>query len=175
MPAGFTLSFAERLHEHGALSVAEARDGEIIASGQAVVARGDTHLVVRRAPSGWRVLYTDQRPVNRHCPSVDVLFDSVAAVAGPRAVGILLTGMGKDGARGRVRAPTYEIDKGGRKYKRIVTINEAGHRSVWGFIQIETGDIFKASGWKAPAKHVRGNIATGVYGRHYNHFGPRYL
>ena len=85
------------------------------------------------------------------------------------------TGFSKDGAHGRVRAPTYEIDKGGRKYKRIVTVVDGCHQSVWGFIEVETGDIYKAAGWKGPAKHVRGNIATGVYGRHYNHFGPRYL
>ncbi len=73
-----------------------------------------------------------------------------------------------------INMPSYEIDKGGRKYKRIVTESHS-QKSVWGFIEVETGDIYKAAGWKGPAKHVRGNIATGVYGRHYNHFGPRYL
>jgi two-component system, chemotaxis family, protein-glutamate methylesterase/glutaminase len=100
MPAGFTQSFAARLNSRSAMAVTEAVDGETLGPGRAVVARGDTHLVVRPAASGWRVQYTDQRPVNRHCPSVDVLFESVATIGRQRAVGLLLTGMGSDGARG---------------------------------------------------------------------------
>jgi two-component system, chemotaxis family, protein-glutamate methylesterase/glutaminase len=100
MPAGFTQSFAQRLNGHSAMAVTEAVDGETLGPGRAVIARGDTHLVVRPAANGWRVHYTHQRPVNRHCPSVDVLFESVAKIGRQRAVGLLLTGMGSDGARG---------------------------------------------------------------------------
>jgi two-component system chemotaxis response regulator CheB len=100
MPAGFTQSFALRLNGQSAMAVTEAVDGENLGPGRAVIARGDTHLVVRPAANGWLVHYTHQRPVNRHCPSVDVLFESVATVARQQAVGILLTGMGSDGARG---------------------------------------------------------------------------
>jgi two-component system, chemotaxis family, protein-glutamate methylesterase/glutaminase len=103
MPAGFTQSFAMRLNSHSAMAVTEAIDREVLRPGHAVIARGDTHLVVRPTGNGWRVQYTDQHPVNRHCPSVDVLFNSVAAVAQHQAVGILLTGMGSDGARGLLR------------------------------------------------------------------------
>ena len=103
MPASFTPSFAQRLDQYSDLSVTEARDGETIGPGRAVLARGDTHLIVRRAGADWRVRYTHQQLVNRHCPSVDVLFDSVATAAGRVAVGILLTGMGDDGARGLFR------------------------------------------------------------------------
>lgn len=99
MPAGFTRSFAQRLDRLSRIAVAEAGDGEPLVPGRALIARGDTHLVIQNA-GGWCVRYTHQAPVNRHCPSVDVLFRSVAAVAGPRAVGALLTGMGADGARG---------------------------------------------------------------------------
>jgi two-component system chemotaxis response regulator CheB len=102
MPAGFTRSFAERLNGLSPMQVAEARDGEPLRAGGALLARGDTHLVVRAAGPDWVVRYTHQQPVNRHCPSVDVLFESAAAF-GKRAVGVLLTGMGADGARGLLR------------------------------------------------------------------------
>jgi len=100
MPAGFTRSFAERLDAYSPLRVTEAVDGEVVTVGRAVVARGDTHLEVRRAENGWRVRYTHQTPVNNHCPAVDVLFESVAQTARAAGVGLLLTGMGRDGARG---------------------------------------------------------------------------
>ncbi len=103
MPAGFTASFAMRLNANSAAAVSEARDGEMLGPGRVVIARGDTHLIVRAMGAGWCVRYTDQRPVNRHCPSVDVLFESVAAVVGTQAVGVLLTGMGEDGARGLLK------------------------------------------------------------------------
>lgn len=100
MPAGFTRNFAERLDQYSPLRVTEAVDHQALAAGMATVARGDTHLEVRRAGRGWRVVYTHQQPVNIHCPSVDVLFESAARAAGPAAIGIILTGMGSDGARG---------------------------------------------------------------------------
>jgi len=103
MPAGFTASFAERLDQFSPMLVREAAAGEALAPGRALLARGDVHLVVRRARGGWRVHYGHKELVNRHCPSVDVLFESVAAAAGPRSVGVLLTGMGDDGARGLLR------------------------------------------------------------------------
>jgi two-component system chemotaxis response regulator CheB len=102
MPAGFTQSFAQRLNSLSSVSVSEACEGDLLVPGRVLIARGDTHVVVRSLPGGWRVHYTDRLPVNRHCPSVDVLFDSAAAV-GPAAIGVLLTGMGDDGARGLCR------------------------------------------------------------------------
>ncbi len=103
MPAGFTRSFAARLDALSRLTVAEATDGQRLAPGVAVVARGDTHMIVERSAAAWRVRYTDQVPVNRHCPSVEPLFESVAEAAGSRGVGVLLTGMGADGALGLLR------------------------------------------------------------------------
>lgn len=103
MPATFTAPFAARLNSHSALTVSEGRTGQILQPGHAAVARGDTHMVLRPAKKGWRLHYTHQRPVNRHCPSVDVLFESAAEHAGPAAVGILMTGMGADGAVGLLR------------------------------------------------------------------------
>ena len=103
MPASFTASFAENLNFKTKLSVSEARDGEPLVPGRVLIARGDTHLTVDRISSGWVARYTHQQKVNRHCPSVDVLFDSAVRSAGKRAIGILLTGMGADGAQGLLR------------------------------------------------------------------------
>ncbi len=100
MPAGFTQTFAARLNDRSAVTVSEAKEGQMVGPGQAVVARGDTHLIARPNGRGWCVRYTDQQLVGRHCPSVDVLLESVAGAAGCNAVGVLMTGMGGDGARG---------------------------------------------------------------------------
>ncbi len=100
MPAGFTKSFAERLNQFSAMSVSEAIDGDILAPGRALVARGGIQMSVSRNGGRWRTAYGTDEPVNRHCPSVDVLFDSAARHAGKQAVGIILTGMGGDGAKG---------------------------------------------------------------------------
>lgn len=103
MPAGFTRSFAGRLDRFSALEVSEAVDGQPLRSGLALLARGDTQMTVERDSGGWVVRYGSREPHNRHCPSVDVLFNSVAEVAGAGGVGILLTGMGSDGAAGLLK------------------------------------------------------------------------
>ncbi|MFH1746785.1 MAG: chemotaxis-specific protein-glutamate methyltransferase CheB [Planctomycetota bacterium] len=103
MPAAFTANFAQRLDQLSELQVSEAREGDVLYPGRVLVARGDTHLIVRRMSRLVSVGYTDQLLVNRHCPSVDVLFDSVAHHFGSAAVGVLLTGMGTDGAHGLLR------------------------------------------------------------------------
>ena len=100
MPEEFTASFADRLDHYSPLAVHEARDGERLAPGVVLVARGGVQMTVGGNIGAWRVHYGTSAPVNRHCPSVDVLFDSVVRAAGRRAVGVLLTGMGADGARG---------------------------------------------------------------------------
>lgn len=100
MPAGFSARYAARLNSLGPLSVCEARDGEPLQSGHAYVAPGGLHLAVERAPgSGYIARVSEGEPVLRHRPSVDVLFRAVARVAGDRAIGIMLTGMGGDGAQ----------------------------------------------------------------------------
>ncbi|MDP9096093.1 MAG: chemotaxis response regulator protein-glutamate methylesterase [Pseudomonadota bacterium] len=96
----FTRSLAERLNRLCAASVAEAKDGEVLVPGRVYLAPGgSTHLSIRGA-SRWRCALTQGDPVNGHRPSVDVLFASAAHTAGPRAVGVILTGMGRDGADG---------------------------------------------------------------------------
>jgi two-component system, chemotaxis family, protein-glutamate methylesterase/glutaminase len=100
MPAGFTKSYAARLDGLCRISVAEARDGERILPGHAYIAPGGvSHLSVERSGANYIARLTESEPVNRHRPSVEVLFKSAARVAGPNAVGIMLTGMGADGAR----------------------------------------------------------------------------
>jgi two-component system chemotaxis response regulator CheB len=103
MPPVFTRAFAERLNPLSRLEVVEARTGDPVRAGRAYIAPGDRHLRVVAAASGLRLSVGDDEPVNLHRPSVDVLFDSVAATVGQKAVGLLLTGMGEDGARGLLR------------------------------------------------------------------------
>lgn len=100
MPPKFTTLFAERLNQSSALEVREAQDGDRLSIGVALVAAGGLHMAVKHDALGYFVQVYDAPPVNRHRPSVDVLFESVAQVAGKHAMGVILTGMGDDGARG---------------------------------------------------------------------------
>jgi two-component system chemotaxis response regulator CheB len=102
MPAAFTTEFAKRLHNDPRieLEVAEARQHEPIGAGRALVIPGDFHGLVRRSGTGYRVELVEGPPVCRHRPSVEVLFRSAAQAAGPHAAGVIMTGMGDDGAIG---------------------------------------------------------------------------
>jgi len=100
MPAKFTLNFAKRLHSMSAIEVKEAEHHDLVLPGRALVAPGGTHLLVMREGEQYYVEVLGGPLVNRHKPSVDVLFRSVAKAAGKNAVGIIMTGMGDDGARG---------------------------------------------------------------------------
>ena len=103
MPAGFTKSFANRLDSLCQISVKEAEGGERILPGHAYIAPGDKHLLLARSGANYVTHLSDGAPVNRHKPSVDVLFDSAAAFAGKNVIGVILTGMGKDGAAGMAK------------------------------------------------------------------------
>jgi two-component system, chemotaxis family, protein-glutamate methylesterase/glutaminase len=103
MPAGFTKSFANRLDTLCKISVKEAQGNERILPGHAYIAPGDKHLKVIRSGANYMTALDDGPPVNRHKPSVDVLFDSAAINVGKNATGVILTGMGKDGAAGMLR------------------------------------------------------------------------
>ena len=106
MPEGFTEMFARRLNESCALEVKEAQSGDLLLAGRALICPGNRHIKVRHMALGDVVVLTEEERVNGHRPSVDVLFRSVAQEAGPRAVAILMTGMGEDGAdaMGQVKA-----------------------------------------------------------------------
>jgi two-component system chemotaxis response regulator CheB len=99
MPAGFTKSYAKRLDGLCRIRVKEATDGERVLPGHAYIAPGGLHLSVERSGANYIARVRDGEPVNRHKPSVEVLFQSAARVVGPNAVGIMLTGMGADGAK----------------------------------------------------------------------------
>jgi two-component system chemotaxis response regulator CheB len=100
MPEQFTAAFARRLGGLCQIEVREARGGERLMPGLALIAPGGRHLLVRRSGAQYITEVRDGPAVNRHRPSVDVLFRSMASCAGANAVGIILTGMGDDGARG---------------------------------------------------------------------------
>jgi two-component system chemotaxis response regulator CheB len=100
IPAAFSKAFAERLNKIAAMAVCEAQDGEYLLPGHAYISPGDRHLLVERDGARYRCRLSDGPPVNRHRPSVDVMFRSVAQKVGPNAIGVILTGMGDDGARG---------------------------------------------------------------------------
>ncbi len=100
MPANFTGPFAERLNGLCAMEVREAKNGDSITPGVALIAPGDYHMVVRRSGARYYVEIGSGEKVSGHRPSADVLFNSVAKIAGTNAIGVILTGMGGDGARG---------------------------------------------------------------------------
>ena len=100
MPEGFTEMFAKRLDECCQLDVHEARSGDLLLAGRVLICPGNRHMMVRHMPRGDMAVLSDAPPVNGHRPSADVLFHSVAQEFGPSAVGIIMTGMGEDGAEG---------------------------------------------------------------------------
>lgn len=112
MPAGFTKSFAQRLDNLCRIAVKEAVDGERVLPGHAYIAPGSHHLLLKRSGANYMTSISDGPPVNRHRPSVEVLFRSGAECAGASTVGIMLTGMGKDGAQAMLelrQAGAYNI------------------------------------------------------------------
>lgn len=116
IPAAFSGPFAARMNRSSAMQVYEARDGQEILPGHVYIAPGDQHLLVVRKDAGFYCKLSDAPPVNRHRPSVDVMFRSLAESAGASTLAVLLTGMGADGAVGmkelqEVGAPTIAQDK----------------------------------------------------------------
>jgi two-component system chemotaxis response regulator CheB len=100
MPPQFTAAFAARLDAICAIDVAEAQNNDRVLPGRALIAPGGKHMMLKRSGAQYYVEVKEGPPVNRHCPSVDVLFRSVARCAGANALGVIMTGMGDDGARG---------------------------------------------------------------------------
>lgn len=112
MPPGFTRTFAERLNKLCAMTVKEAEGNERILPGHVFLAPGNQHLLIKRSGVNYITELSDSPPVNRHRPSVDVLFQSAALCAGGNALAAILTGMGKDGAQGMLemkRAGSYTL------------------------------------------------------------------
>jgi two-component system, chemotaxis family, protein-glutamate methylesterase/glutaminase len=116
IPAAFSKPFAERMNRCSAMAVCQAQDAQYILPGHVYIAPGDQHLLVERDGARYRCRLSSGPPVNRHRPSVDVMFRSVAQNVGPNAIGVLLTGMGDDGAKGlkemlEAGAPTIAQDE----------------------------------------------------------------
>jgi len=108
MPERFTKHFADRLDQICQIRVKEAEDGDTVIPGQALIAPGSYHMELRRSGAKYQVVTNQNPPVNRHRPSVDVMFRSVAQYAGRNSLGVILTGMGNDGAAGM-----FEMKQGG--------------------------------------------------------------
>jgi two-component system chemotaxis response regulator CheB len=100
MPEGFTDMFARRLDDSCALNVKEAQSGDLLVAGRVLICPGSRHLKVKRLPLGDIAILSDDPRVNGHRPSADVMFRSVAEEFGPQGIGVLMTGMGEDGAQG---------------------------------------------------------------------------
>lgn len=100
MPEGFTKLFADRLNDICTMEVKEAEEGDKVLQGRALVAPGGKHMILKGNSAGYWVSLTTTPPVNRHRPAVDVMFESVSQIARERSLGIILTGMGADGAKG---------------------------------------------------------------------------
>lgn len=100
MPPGFTKMYAERLNNLCRVAVKEAENGDMVERGKVLLAPGDKHMRLKRVGGVYRVECSEGEKVSGHCPSVDVLFKSVAKAAASDAVGVILTGMGSDGAKG---------------------------------------------------------------------------
>lgn len=133
IPQQFSRPFAERMNRCCAMTVREAEDGEQILNGHVYIAPGGQHLLVRRSGARYLCELSQGPPVNRHRPSVDVLFRSVAQNVGPNALGVILTGMGNDGAAGLL-----EMQAAGAK----TLAQDEATSVVWGM----PGEAVKAGG-----------------------------
>jgi len=149
IPVGFSLSFAQRMNSISAMTVCQAEDGQQVIPGHAYIAPGDKHLYIERSGARYYCRLSDGPAVNRHKPSVDVLFRSVAQNVGPNAIGVILTGMGDDGARGLMEM----------KDNGAITLAQDEKTSVvWGM----PGEAVKlgAADTQLPLEKVAGKLIT---------------
>lgn len=137
MPAGFTDSFAKRLNDISQVDVAEAKDGDVISKGKVLIAPGDYHMVIRREGGQYKVKLGTGDKVSGHRPSVDVLFNSVSKYAGANAVGVILTGMGSDGAKGLLKMRNSGSRTIGQNEKSCVVYGMPKVSNDIGAIEIE--------------------------------------
>lgn len=137
MPAGFTDSFAKRLNDISQVEVSEAKDGDIISKGKVLIAPGDYHMVIRREGGQYKVKLGTGEKVSGHRPSVDVLFNSVSKYAGSNAIGIILTGMGSDGAKGLLKMKNAGSNTIGQDEKSCVVYGMPKVANDIGAVEIE--------------------------------------
>lgn len=137
MPEKFTAAFASRLDSRCEASVVEASDGDRVLPGHVLIAPGGQHMSVRRDGAMYRVHVADGPPVNRHKPSVDVLFRSVAECAGRNAMGVIMTGMGDDGARGLKQMREAGAHTLGQDEATCVVYGMPGEAAKLGAVEME--------------------------------------
>lgn len=137
IPPVFSRMFAERLDKQTALHVKEACSGDMIERGRVLVAPGDKHMRIKRAGDRYKVECFEGEKVNGHCPSIDVLFKSVADEAGSNAVGIILTGMGSDGAKGLLAMRKRGAMTIGQDEKSCVVYGMPGVAYKMGAVEIQ--------------------------------------
>lgn len=154
MPEGFTRAFADRLNGLCEIDVKEAEHGELVQPGCAYIAPGNSHLSIVGAGKFYRVQLDDGPPVNRHRPAVDVLFRSVAKAAGKNAIGVIMTGMGADGAQGLL-----EMKKAGA----FTIAQDEASCVVFGMpkVAIEIGAVARVLPLTHIARHLLAEIADG--------------
>ena len=149
MPAGFTKMFAERLNNQTRFNVSEARTGDIIRPGCVYIAPGDKQMKVVKAGSNYQIDCYAGPKVSGHCPSVDVLFESVSTACGKNAIGVILTGMGADGAKG-----LYKMRQNG-----AITVGQDEESCiVYGMpkVAMELGGVMYQAGLKAIPEKIHG-------------------
>jgi two-component system chemotaxis response regulator CheB len=139
MPEKFTAAFAARLDTLCEAEVLEASDGDRVLPGRVLIAPGGLHMMVRRDGAQYRVRVADGPPVNRHKPSVDVLFRSVAECAGRNAMGVIMTGMGDDGARGLRQMRDADARTVGQNEATCVVYGMPGEAVKLGAVETEVG------------------------------------
>ncbi len=139
MPPGFTQMFAERLNNQTKFHVSEGKTGDVIKSGYVYIAPGDKQMKVVKVGGNYQIeCYTGPR-VSGHCPSVDVLFDSVAVSCGKNAIGVLLTGMGADGAKGLTKMRQYGATTIGQDEESCIVYGMPKVAKELGGVQYEVG------------------------------------
>jgi two-component system, chemotaxis family, protein-glutamate methylesterase/glutaminase len=143
LPAGYTRSFARRLNGNSLLTVIEAEGGEYLQPGYVYVAPGDRHLTVVRKGNELMTKLDDREKVSGHKPSVDVMFNSVAEIAGKQSIGIILTGMGKDGAVGLKSIRNAGGKTYGQNEQTSVVYGMPGQAKLLGAVdeEIALGDV----------------------------------
>lgn len=151
IPEMFSRSFSERVNRVSPLTVSEARHGEPALAGHAYIAPGNYHLSLARVDGGYSCVVNQEERVNRHRPSVDVLFESVARSVGAKAIGVMLTGMGRDGARGMKSM----LDAGAMTFAQ-----DQASSVVWGMpgAAVEAGAVKKVLPLDAIAGEIVGYI-----------------
>ena len=138
IPPVFSLRFAKRMDELTNLKVKEAKTGDYVENGQVLIAPGDQHMKIKKAGNQYKVQCFKGDKVNGHCPSVDILFESVAQEAGRMAIGVILTGMGYDGAKGLLSMRRKEARTIGQDEKTAVVYGMPKVAYNIGAVEIQT-------------------------------------